>query len=390
MKISATFRDIKKIIFIAFASVLSISTARFERNPQSCGMITVKRKNLRHILASVVSLFIIVQLVCMGPAQAQQSFEPVSIIRESTPVEKPFDHIKQIQAGLLDVGYVEAGPADGQPVILLHGWPYDISSYEDVSKILTGKGYRVLIPYLRGHGSTRFLSAATPLNGQQSVMAVDIIAFMDALKVKNAIVGGYDWGARTADIMAALWPERVKGLVSVSGYLIGSQAGNVVPLKPEAERSWWYQFYFATERGRAGYEANTYEFNKLIWQTASPKWNFSDATYKQSSKAFDNPDHVTIVIDNYRWRLGLSKGEAKYDELEKKLAAGPAITVPTVTLEGDSNGAPHPDPSNYASRFTGKYLHHTITGGVGHNLPQEAPQAFADAIMEVAGWLSQD
>ncbi|SFN21692.1 Pimeloyl-ACP methyl ester carboxylesterase [Chitinophaga sp. YR627] len=294
-----------------------------------------------------------------------------------------FDHIKQIKAGVLDVGYAEAGPADGEPVILLHGWPYDIYSYKEVSDILAAKGFRVLIPYLRGYGTTRFLSGATPRNGQQSVVAVDIIEFMDALKIKKAVVGGFDWGARTADIMAALWPERVKGLVSVSGYLIGSQAANKAPLPPKAELSWWYQFYFATERGRAGYEANTRDFNKLIWQTASPKWNFSDAVYNQSATAFDNPDHVKIVIDNYRWRLGLAKGEAKYDDLEKKLATSPDITVPTVTLEGDANGAPHPDPSKYAAKFKGKYAHHTLTGGVGHNLPQEAPQAFADAIIEV-------
>lgn len=294
-----------------------------------------------------------------------------------------FDHIRQIKAGVLDVGYAEAGPADGEPVILLHGWPYDIYSYKDVSKILAAKGFRVLIPYLRGYGTTRFLSAATPRNGQQSVVAVDIINFMDALHIKKAVVGGFDWGARTADIMAALWPERVKGLVSVSGYLIGSQQGNKAPLPPKAELNWWYQFYFATERGREGYKENTLAFNKLIWQTASPKWNFSDATYHQSATAFDNPDHVQIVIDNYRWRLGLAKGEAKYDELEKKLATAPAITVPSVTLEGDANGAPHPDPANYAAKFTGRYAHHTIGGGVGHNLPQEAPQAFADAIIEV-------
>ncbi|SFD87282.1 Pimeloyl-ACP methyl ester carboxylesterase [Chitinophaga sp. CF118] len=301
----------------------------------------------------------------------------------ATVAAATFDHIKQIKAGVLDVGYVEVGLADGEPVILLHGWPYDIYSYKEVSGMLADKGFRVLIPYLRGYGTTRFLSSETPRNGQQSVVAVDIIAFMDALKIKKAVVGGFDWGARTANIMAALWPERVKGLVSVSGYLIGSQQANKTPLPPKAELSWWYQFYFATERGRAGYEANTRDFNKLIWQIASPQWHFTDAAYNQSATAFDNPDHVKIVIDNYRWRLGLVTGESKYDELEKKLAAGPAIIVPTVTLEGDANGAPHPDPSVYASKFKGKYAHHTITGGVGHNLPQEAPKAFADAIIEV-------
>lgn len=299
----------------------------------------------------------------------------------------PFNHIKQVKAGVLDIGYVEAGPANGEPVLLIHGWPYDIYSFKEVSEILAAKGFRVLIPHLRGYGSTRFLLSDTPRNGQQSAIAVDMVAFLDALKIKNAIVGGFDWGARTADIMAALWPERVKALVSVSGYLIGSQQGNKVPLTPKAELSWWYQYYFATDRGVAGYQANTHEFNKLIWQTASPTWKFTDEIYNRSAASFENPDHVKIVIDNYRWRLGLTKGEAKYDELEAKLSTAPAITVPTVTLEGDANGAPHPDPSNYAGRFKGKYAHHNISGGIGHNLPQEAPKAFADAILEVAGWI---
>lgn len=293
-----------------------------------------------------------------------------------------FTAIKQVNAGVLNVGYAEAGPADGQPVILLHGWPYDINSYAAVSALLAAKGYRVIVPYLRGYGSTRFLSPQTMRNGQQAALALDIIALMDALKIQKAVIGGFDWGARTADIIAALYPERCKALVSVSGYLIGSQKGNIAPLPPKAELSWWYQYYFATERGRAGYEANTKEFNHLIWQTASPKWQFSDTTYAQSAAAFNNPDHVAIVIHNYRWRLGLVKGEAKYNALENKLATAPAITVPTVTLEGDANGAPHPDPANYAAKFKGKYAHHTVAGGIGHNLPQEAPKAFADAIIE--------
>lgn len=301
--------------------------------------------------------------------------------------DDPFEHIKQIKAGLLNVGYVDAGPVTGEPILLIHGWPYDIYSYKEVSQILAAKGYRVFIPYLRGFGSTRFLSDRTVRNGQQSALAVDMITFLDVLNIKNAIVGGFDWGARTADIMAALWPERVKGLVSVSGYLIGSQAANKAALKPQAELSWWYQYYFATDRGQAGYQANTAEFNKLIWQTASPTWKFSDDTYQRSAASFNNPDHVKIVIDNYRWRLGISKGEVKYDVLEAKLATAPAITVPTITLEGDANGAPHPDPATYASRFKGKYVHHTIRGGVGHNLPQEAPQAFVNAILELASWL---
>ena len=295
-----------------------------------------------------------------------------------------FDTIKQINAGTLNIGYAEAGPQNGPVVILLHGWPYDIYSFAEVAPLLAAAGYRVIMPYLRGYGSTRFLSADTPRNGQQAVIAVDIIALMDALKIDKAVLGGFDWGARTVDIIAALWPERVKALVSVSGYLIGSQQANRAPLPPKAEFAWWYQFYFATERGYAGYDANRHDFNKLIWQLASPKWNFDDATFDRTAESFANPDHVAVVIDNYRWRLGLSRGEAKYDEIEKRLAAAPTISVPTITMEGDSNGAPHPDPSAYAKKFTGKYAHRNIGGGVGHNLPQEAPKAFADAIIDVA------
>jgi pimeloyl-ACP methyl ester carboxylesterase len=294
--------------------------------------------------------------------------------------------IKQIDAGELNIGYAEAGPANGPVVVLLHGWPYDINSFADVAPILTAKGYRVIIPHLRGYGTTRFLSDSTIRNGQQSVVAVDIIALLDALKIKSAIFAGFDWGARTACIIAALWPERCKALVSVSGYLIGSQEAGKHPLPPTAEHDWWYQYYFATERGRAGYDKNRRDFARLIWQLASPKWNFDTATFDRSAPAFDNPDHVSIVIHNYRWRLDLAPGEAKYDELEGRLATSPAITVPTITMEGDANGAPHPDPAAYRNKFTGKYTHKTITGGIGHNLPQEAPQAFADAIIEVADY----
>jgi pimeloyl-ACP methyl ester carboxylesterase len=295
-----------------------------------------------------------------------------------------FAPLKQIDAGLLNVGYAEAGPADGPVVILLHGWPYDIYSFVDVTPALAAEGYRVIVPYLRGYGTTRFLSDATFRNGQPSAVAVDMIALMDALKIQKATVAGFDWGARTADIMAALWPERCRALVSVSGYLIGSQAAGKMPLPPKAELQWWYQFYFATERGREGYDKYRREFSRLIWQLASPKWNFDDATFERSAKAFDNPDHVAVVIHNYRWRQGLAEGEAKYDEIEAKLANNPVITVPTITMEGDANGAPHPPPEAYAKMFTGKYSHRTITGGIGHNLPQEAPQAFAEAIVDVA------
>lgn len=294
-----------------------------------------------------------------------------------------FDNIKQIDAGVLNIGYAETGPESGTPVILLHGWPYDIYSYADVAVILAEKGYRVLVPYLRGYGSTRFLSDKTLRNGQQSVLAVDVIEFMNALKIDKAIIGGFDWGARTANIVAALWPERVKALVSVSGYLIGSREVNKNPLPPAAELQWWYQYYFATERGKAGYEEYRNDFAKLIWQTASPQWKFDQSSFDQTANSFNNPDHVDIVIHNYRWRLSLVEGESKYDELEKRLAEGPVISVPTITLEGDANGAPHPAPDSYKKKFSGKYKHKTITGGIGHNLPQEAPEAFANAIIEV-------
>ncbi|APO71521.1 alpha/beta hydrolase family protein (plasmid) [Rhizobium gallicum] len=300
-----------------------------------------------------------------------------------TGANTSFGPLKQIKAGVLNVGYAEAGPANGSAVLLLHGWPYDIYSFVDVAPLLSSAGYRVIIPYLRGYGTTRFLSNETPRNGQQAAIAADAIALMDALGIEKAIVAGYDWGARTANIMAALWPERCKAIVSVSGYLIGSQEVNKQPLSPKAELAWWYQFYFATERGRLGYEANRQDFAKLIWQTASPTWNFDDATFERSADAFDNPDHVEIVIHNYRWRLGLAEGEARYDAYERQLSTRPVIAVPTITLEGDANGAPHPEPAAYAEKFSGKYAHRTITGGIGHNLAQEAPQAFAQAVLDV-------
>ncbi|MBZ9656216.1 alpha/beta fold hydrolase [Phyllobacterium lublinensis] len=323
----------------------------------------------------------------IGAARAQAS-TPASVV---LPAIKPGTNtsmgtLKQIDAGLLNVGYAEAGPADGRPVILLHGWPYDIYSFADVAPLLAAAGYRVIMPYLRGYGTTRFLSNDTVRNGQQAVLATDIIALMDALDIRTAIVAGFDWGARTANIMAALWPERCKALVSVSGYLIGSQEVNKKPLPPKAELAWWYQFYFATERGRQGYESNRQEFAKLIWQLASPQWNFDDATFERSAQAFNNPDHVAIVIHNYRWRLGLADGEPQYDDMERQLAKGPVISIPTITLESDANGAPHPDPASYAKKFSGKYSHRTVEGGIGHNLPQEAPLAFAQAIVDVDGY----
>jgi pimeloyl-ACP methyl ester carboxylesterase len=294
-----------------------------------------------------------------------------------------FGPLKQIDAGLLSVGYAEAGPPGGPAVVLLHGWPYDIHSYVDVAPLLAAAGYRVIVPYLRGYGTTRFLSDETLRNGQQSVLAVDAIALMDALSIATAAVAGFDWGARTADVVAALWPERCRALVSVSGYLIGSQAAGALPLVPEAERQWWYQYYFATERGRAGYDRYRRDFARLIWRTASPAWDFDDATFGRSAAALENPDHVAIAIHNYRWRLGLAEGERRYDELERRLAEAPVITVPTITLEGDANGAPHPEPRDYADKFSGTYSHRTIEGGIGHNLPQEAPEAFAQAVIDI-------
>jgi pimeloyl-ACP methyl ester carboxylesterase len=321
-----------------------------------------------------------VQLGILASADAQPAKTTLPAIKPGTNTS--FGPLKQVNAGVLNVGYAEVGPSTGAPVILLHGWPYDIYSFVDVAPLLASAGYHVIVPYLRGYGTTRFLSSETPRNGQQAVVAVDAIALMDALKIEKAIIGGFDWGARTANIMAALWPERCKAMVSVSGYLIGNQEAGKVPLPPKAELQWWYQYYFATERGRQGYDKYRRDFSKLIWQIASPQWKFDEATFDRSAVALDNPDHVAIVIHNYRWRLGLVEGEAKYDDLEKRLAQGPVIGVPTITMEGDANGAPHPEPSAYAKMFSGKYGHRTIEGGIGHNLPQEAPRAFAEAIID--------
>jgi pimeloyl-ACP methyl ester carboxylesterase len=341
----------------------------------------------RRFLGTAAMTIAAAQLGIAGSAHEHSSnTKPTALPTIQPGANSSFGAIKQIDAGVLNVGYAEAGPATGPAVILLHGWPYDIHSFVDVAPLLASKGYRVIIPYLRGYGTTRFLSNETLRNGQPAALALDTINLMDALKIEKAIIGGFDWGARNANIMAVLWPERCKATVSVSGYLIGSQAANKTPLPPKAELEWWYQFYFATERGRAGYEKYRRDFNRLIWQIASPKWNFDEATFERSAAAFDNPDHVQIVIHNYRWRLGLAEGEPKYDEFEKGLAAAPVITVPTITLEGDANGAPHPEASAYAKKFSGKYTHRVVKGGVGHNLPQEAPREFAKAIIEVDGY----
>ena len=340
----------------------------------------------RQFLGATLTAIAATQFDALTPAQAKSG--TTSDSKPNSPHsggsnDSPFASLKQIDAGVLNVGYVESGPKDGPVVILLHGWPYDIHSFAEVTPLLVAAKYRVIVPYLRGYGSTRFLSDITMRNGQPSALACDTIDFMDALQIRKAIIAGFDWGARTANIVAALWPERCKGIVSVSGYLIGNQEAGRLPLPPKAEYQWWYQFYLASDRGGKGYEKYRRDFAKLIWQLASPKWNFQDAAFDRSAAAFDNPDHVEIVIHNYRWKIGIAEGEAKYEEFERRLAASPNITVPTITLEGDANGAPHPEPGSYARRFSGKYEHRTIEGGVGHNLPQEAPQAFAQAVMDV-------
>ncbi len=339
--------------------------------------------NRRDFLGTAVAILAAGQFAGAHSGAAQEiEHTPMlhpSLERRAQPA---FPVIEQIDAGVLNIGYAEAGPIGGKPVILLHGWPYDINSFGDVVPMLVAAGYRVIVPFLRGYGTTHFRSPDTVRNGQQAVVAVDVIALMDALKIERAVLAGFDWGARTANIVAALWPERCKAMVSVSGYLIGSPEANRKPLPPSAELQWWYQFYFATERGQAGYDMHRRDFARLIWQTASPQWKFDDATFNRSAAAFDNPDHVAIVIHNYRWRLGLAEGEAQYDELEKRLAATPVIGVPTITLEGDANNAPHPAAAAYRAKFSGKYAHRTIRGGIGHNLPQEAPQAFAQAIID--------
>jgi pimeloyl-ACP methyl ester carboxylesterase len=338
----------------------------------------------RSLFGSAALTVAAVQFGVTGIARAQTGGSPTA--SPWSAQHTSFGALKQVDAGLLSIGYAEAGPADGPAVILLHGWPYDIYSFVDVAPLLAAKGYRVVIPYLRGYGTTSFLSSTTMRNAQQSAVGLDIIALMDALKIQKATVAGFDWGARTADVMAVLWPERCKAIVSVSGYLISSPAGNQTPLPPQGAAAFWYQYYFATEVGKAGYAKYLHDFNKLIWHQASPKWNFDDATYDRTAAAFNNPDHVDLVMHDYRWRLGLADGERKYDALEKQLAALPVVTVPAITMEGDSNGAAHPPSTAYRDKFVGKYDYRLIAGGVGHNLPQEAPEAFAQAVIDASSW----
>jgi len=343
-------------------------------------------KDRRRFLGKAAAAMAGAELAFALPASAQPSGAPRNAAAAKSGTHTSFGALKQVDAGVLNVGYVESGPANGPVALLLHGWPYDIHAFVEVAPLLASAGYRVLIPHLRGYGTTRFLSSEAVRNGQPSALALDTVEFMNALRIDKAAIAGFDWGARTANIVAALWPERCKAMVSVSGYLIGNRNAGKLPLPPEAELQWWYQFYFATDRGRLGYEKNRNAFAKLIWQLASPKWAFDDATFDRSAASLDNPDHVAITIHNYRWRLALAEGESRYDELEARLATAPTITVPSITMEGDANGAPHPDPSAYAKKFSGRYSHRTIGGGIGHNLPQEAPQAFAQAVIDVAGW----
>jgi pimeloyl-ACP methyl ester carboxylesterase len=349
-------------------------------------MIRIKRSHevgRRRFLSVTAGALAMAQIVTNQAAKARLILE--ASVRESEPeTDAPFSALKQINAGVLNVGYAEMDSVDGPAVILLHGWPYDIYSFVDVAPRLASAGFRVIVPYARGYGTTRFLSNETVRTGQPSALAIDTIAWMDALKIRQASIAGFDWGARTADIVAALWPDRVKGIVSVSGYLIGGQEAGKMPLPPRAELQWWYQYYFATERGREGYAKYRREFAELIWKLASPGWKFDDATFARSAASFDNPDHVDIVIHNYRWRLGLAQGDPALDPFEAKLAAAPQVNVPAITLEGDDNGAPHPDYTAYAKKFSGRYLHRVVKGGIGHNLPQEAPEAFAQAVIDVS------
>jgi pimeloyl-ACP methyl ester carboxylesterase len=349
-------------------------------------MIKIKRLHdigRRRFLGVTAGALATAQVITNQSAKARLILE--ASVRESEPeADALFSSLKQIDAGVLNVGYAEMGPVDGPAAILLHGWPYDIYSFVDVAPRLASAGFRVIVPYARGYGPTRFLSSETARTGQPSALALDTIALMDALKIKQATIAGFDWGARTADIVAALWPDRVTGIVSVSGYLIGSQEAGKMPLPPKAELQWWYQYYFATERGREGYSKYRRDFAELIWKLASPEWKFDNATFARSAASFDNPDHVDIVIHNYRWRLGLAKGDPALDPFEAKLAGAPQVSVPAITLEGDDNGAPHPDYTAYAKKFSGKYLHRLVKGGIGHNLPQEAPEAFAQAVIDVS------
>ncbi|HEV2602576.1 MAG TPA: alpha/beta hydrolase [Microvirga sp.] len=302
----------------------------------------------------------------------------------SAPPEAGFSAVRKIEAGVLEVGYHELGSAEGPPVLLLHGFPYSVDSYSEVAPRLASLGCRVIVPFLRGHGPTRFLAAGMPRSGQQAALGADVIAFMDALGLSRAVLAGYDWGGRAACVVAALWPERCAGLVSVNSYLIQDIARADRPIAPAVESGLWYQYYFQTERGRAGLTANRREIARTLWLRNSPNWRFDEAVLERHARAFDNPDYVDVVIHSYRHRLGLAAGYAPYEEIERRLAVLPVIAVPTITLDGKADGVvPATDERASAAKFTGPRSHR-IVEGAGHNLPEEAPQAFADAVWELA------
>jgi len=291
--------------------------------------------------------------------------------------------LRHIRAGVLDVAYFEAGPAEGPPVFLMHGFPYDIHAYAEVTPLLAAAGCRVIVPYLRGYGPTRFLSDDTPRSGEQAALGADLLALMDALGIARAVLGGYDWGGRAACVVAALWPERCAGLVSLNSYNIQNIAQAMEPEPPDNEQRLWYQYYFHSERGRAGLAANRRALARLLWQLWSPTWAFDDATFERSAGAFDNPDFVDVVIHSYRHRFGLVPGDPACAEIERRLAAQPAIGVPTITFDGADDGVrPPADAAAHAYHFTGPRSHRLVAGA-GHNLPQEVPHVFAAAVLEL-------
>jgi len=298
---------------------------------------------------------------------------------------KLLEPIRRVEAGVLDIAYHEAGPADGPVAMLLHGYPYDIHSYVDVAPQLAAKGVRAIVPYLRGYGATRFRDAATPRSGEQAAIGADLIALMDALGIRRAVFAGYDWGGRAACVGAALWPERCAGLVSVNGYLIQDIAKALLPAAPDREVAFWYQWYFQTERGRAGLAANRRAITKILWQQWSPNWRFDEATLERTSLAHDNPDFVDVVIHSYRQRYGLAASDPRYADIQRRLDALPPIKVPSITLDGDADGViPATDGRAGAAKFAGPRTHRVIPRA-GHNLPQEEPEAFAAAVMELVG-----
>jgi pimeloyl-ACP methyl ester carboxylesterase len=337
--------------------------------------IDLKRRRLLSVTAAGIAL---AEFVPASVAQAASSIASTAPLKQLTP-------LKQIDAGVLNIGYYEAGPADGPVVLLLHGYPYDIHSYIDVAPTLAAAGCRVIVPHLRGHGTTTFLDKRTSRSGQQAAIGADVIALMDALRIRRAVFAGYDWGGRAACVAAALWPERCNGLVSVNSYLIQDIAQAGIPLPAKVEAGFWYQFYFTTERGRAGLAAHRKDITRILWERNSPTWHFDDATFERSAVALNNPDYVDVVIHSYRHRLGTAPGHPQYEALENRLAAQPVITVPTITIDGDSDGViPATDGKSTAAKF-GTDRTHLVFANIGHNVPQEAPKEFAAAVMKLIG-----